>query len=132
MDHAYLDASRAVGLTAQQAELLCAAMRPDPVTDLARALRRDHSTISRLADRAAERGLLQRRRQNQDGRVSVIELTAEGEQRARAFLSALEAKTQPLLARWSSKRAGDAVALLTELAEALESSEEETVPSRSA
>jgi DNA-binding MarR family transcriptional regulator len=120
MDRAFLEASRAVGLTAQQAELLCAAMRPDPVTDLARALRRDHSTISRLADRAAKRGLLQRRGQDQDGRVSVIELTAEGERRARAFLGALEASTQPLLAGWSERRKRDAVALLTELSVTLE------------
>jgi DNA-binding MarR family transcriptional regulator len=122
MDHAYLQASRDLGLTVQQAELLCAAMRPDPVTDLARALRRDHSTISRLADRAAKRGLLRRRGQDQDGRVSVIELTPEGEQVARDFLGRLEAKTQPLLTAWSNKREREAVVLLTELATALEAS----------
>src|SRR3954447_16639200 len=76
MDEAYVQTSRELGLTTQQAELLCAAMRPDAVTDLARTLRRDHSSISRLVDRAAQRGLLDRRAQDSDGRVSVIELTA--------------------------------------------------------
>jgi DNA-binding MarR family transcriptional regulator len=122
MDRAYLEASREVGLTAQQAELLCAAMRPDAVTDLARVLRRDHSTISRLVDRAAKRGLLHRRGEHTDGRVSVIELTPKGHRLAKAFLTALEAKTQPLLATWPVKRQQSAVETLSALAAALEAS----------
>ncbi|MGH2831474.1 MAG: hypothetical protein ACRDK2_01760, partial [Solirubrobacteraceae bacterium] len=48
MDAAYVQASRELGLTPQQAELLCAALRPDALGDLARALRREHSNVSRL------------------------------------------------------------------------------------
>jgi DNA-binding MarR family transcriptional regulator len=120
MDEAYLQASREVGLTAQQAELLCAALRPDAVSDLARALRRDHSTISRLADRAASRGLISRRGEDLDGRVSVIELTPEGRRLAKRFLKALESRTAPLLATWSATRRRAAVETLTELAATLE------------
>lgn len=125
MDRAYLQASRELGLTAPQAELLCAAMRPDAVSDLARVLRRDHSTISRLVDRAAKRGLLQRRGQDSDGRVCVIELTPEGRRLAELFIQTLEAKTKPLVAAWPAKHQRDAVTTLTALAETLESSARE-------
>ena len=62
MDETYVQASRELGLTAQQAELLCAAMRPGAIGDLARVLRCDRSNVSRLVDRAAKRGLLERGR----------------------------------------------------------------------
>lgn len=127
MDRAYLRASREVGLTAQQAELLCAALRPDAVTDLARVLRRDHSTISRLADRAAARGLLYRRGEDSDGRMSVIELTTEGRQLAERFIKALESRTQPLLSTWSERRQRAAAQTLTQLAQTLEAAD--AVPS---
>ena len=39
LEDAFLQASRTLGLTAQQAELLCAAMAPAAVGDLAQALR---------------------------------------------------------------------------------------------
>jgi DNA-binding MarR family transcriptional regulator len=126
MDDAYLQSSREVGLTAQQAELLCAALRPDAVTDLARALRRDHSTISRLADRAANRGLLYRRGEDLDGRVRVLELTPEGRRLANRFIKALESRTAPLLATWSESRRRVAAETLNELAEALEASTAQT------
>lgn len=122
MDQAYLQASRELGLTARQAELLCAALRPDAVSDLARALGRDHSSVSRLVDRAANRGLLHRRAEDSDGRVSVVELTPEGRRLAERFIKALESRTEPLLATWSGTRRRAAVETLTELAETLEAS----------
>jgi len=120
MDEAYAQASRELGLTAQQAELLCAAMRPAAIGNLARVLRCDRSNVSRLVDRAASRGLVERRGRESDGRVSVIELTPDGRRLAERFISALESKTQPLLAAWSAARQRAAVRTLTALAETLE------------
>ncbi len=120
MDETYVQASRELGLTAQQAELLCAAMRPGAIGDLARVLRCDRSNVSRLVDRAAKRGLLERRGEQSDGRVTVIELTPEGRRLAERFIKTLESKTKPLLATWSAKRQQAAAETLTELAETLE------------
>src|SRR4029450_650934 len=61
LQDAFVQASRTLGLTAQQAELLCAAMAPAAVGDLARALRCDRSNVSHLVERAAARGLVHRR-----------------------------------------------------------------------
>lgn len=120
LDDAYLRASRELGLTPQQAELLCAAMRPVAIGHLAAALRCDRSNVSRLVDRASMRSLLRRRDGDEDGRVTVIELTAEGEALARRFLAALERRTRDLRAGWSPERERRAVDLLNEISDALE------------
>ena len=111
---------REFGLSSQQAELLCAAMRPAGVGDIARVLRCDRSNVTRLADRAARRGLLTRRAGEEDGRVKVIELSPEGMQVARQFIAALEAELADLLATWSDRRRNQAVSILDELSEGLE------------
>ena len=120
LDDAFLQASRTLGLTAQQAELLCAAMAPAAVGDLALALRCDRSNVSHLVDRAAARGLVDRRPDVGDGRVTVVALTAEGERLARRFIAGLEAQTTPLRARWPAGREQLAVELLNEIADALD------------
>ena len=120
MDDTYTQVSRELGLTAQQAELLCAAMRPAAIGELADVLRCDRSNVSRLVDRAARRGLLHRRGEKTDGRVTVIELTADGQRLAERFIKTLESRLQPLLAGWSSKRQRAAIETLTVLADALE------------
>jgi DNA-binding MarR family transcriptional regulator len=120
MDATYAQVSRELGLTVQQAELLCAAMRPAAIGDLADVLRCDRSNVSRLVDRAAGRGLLHRRGEKTDGRVTVIELSADGQRLAERFIDTLESRLQPLLAGWSSKRQHAAIETLTVLAHALE------------
>jgi DNA-binding MarR family transcriptional regulator len=120
MEAGYEAASRDLGLTPQQAELLCEAMAPAPVGDLAVALHCDRSNISHLVDRAAARGLVRRGTAPRDRRVALIELTPEGERLARRFIAALEAQLEPLLAHWSRARQSEVVVRLTELAEALE------------
>jgi DNA-binding MarR family transcriptional regulator len=120
LEDAFQRASRELGLTAQQAELLCAAMHPAAVGDLARALRCDRSNISRLVDRASTRGLVTRRAGELDGRVTLIELTAEGERLARRFLHTLEAQTEALRADWPDTRRQTAVELLNQIADALD------------
>jgi DNA-binding MarR family transcriptional regulator len=120
LEDAFQRASRELGLTAQQAELLCAAMHPAAVGDLARALRCDRSNVSRLVDRASTRGLVTRRAGELDGRVTLIELTAEGERLARRFLRTLEAQTEALRADWPATRQQTAVELLNQIADALD------------
>jgi DNA-binding MarR family transcriptional regulator len=120
LDATYTQASRELGLTPQQTELLCAAMRPTAIGDLAEVLRCDRSNVSRLVDRAASRGLVRRRGEQADGRVTVIELTADGQRLAERFIKTLESQLRPLLAGWSSKRQHAAVETLTTLADALE------------
>jgi len=122
LEDAFLRASRDLGLTAQQAELLCAAMRPSAVGDLAEALRCDRSNVSRLVDRASGRGLVKRAEGQEDGRVTLVELTPEGERLARRFLTELEAQSAALWGGWSGKRRQLAVDLLNEIADGLDAS----------
>ena len=120
LDAAYVQASRGLGLTAQQAELLCAAMSPTPVGELARALRCDRSNVSHLVERAQKRGLVRRGSGPEDGRVTLIELTPEGSRLASQFLTTLESRTEGLLAAWPRERHEAASLILGEIAEALE------------
>ena len=120
LEDAFLQASRTLGLTAQQAELLCATMAPAAVGDLARTLRCDRSNVSHLVERAAARGLVNRRTGEADGRVTVVGLTAEGERLAQRFIAELEAQTRPLYARWPDERRQLAVELLNELSDTLD------------
>lgn len=128
LNDTYSDASRELGLTPQQAELLCATMRPRPIGDLARLLHCDRSNISRLVDRAAARGLLERRGGQHDRRVSMIGLTPEGQQLAARFIARLESLTEPLLATWSKRRQLDAAETLGSLSGALESANPDELP----
>ena len=121
LNEAYAQVSRESGLSAPQAELVCTAMRqPGPIGDLAGELHCDRSNVSRLVDRAANRGLIQRRDQESDGRVTVIELTPDGQRVAHHLLTTFASKLEPLLSTWSAERQEAAVQTLTELAEALE------------
>jgi DNA-binding MarR family transcriptional regulator len=120
LEDAYTQASRGLGLTAQQAELLCAALRPAAVGDLARVLRCDRSNISRLVDRAAAHDLLRRRCVEEDGRVTMIELTPTGRRLAERFLERLESQIQTILAEWTDQRRRTATGILNEIADALD------------
>jgi DNA-binding MarR family transcriptional regulator len=117
---AYLRASRELGLTAQQAELLCAAMRPSAIGDLAEVLRCDRSNVSRLVDRASSRGLVERSADDSDGRVNMVRLTDEGDALARRFIAALERQLDDVLAQWSPQKQRSAIRLMTEIAHGLD------------
>src|SRR5262249_30459908 len=120
LDDAYQRASRQHGLTAQQAELLCAALRPASVGSLAKTLRCDQSNVTRLVDRASRRGLIRRRSDREDGRVTVIELSAKGRKTAEAFIGTLEGQLADLLGSWPDDRRSDVVAALNEISTALD------------
>jgi DNA-binding MarR family transcriptional regulator len=120
LDDAYLKTSRQLGLTAPQAELLCASLRPAAVGRLAELLRCDRTNVTHLVDRAVERGWVERRVDETDARLSLIGLTPEGERLARQLIKKLEAQLGPLLASWSGERKQRAVELLGELADELD------------
>lgn len=130
LEDAFLRASRELDLTPQQAELLCAAMSPAPVGQLAEALRCDRSNVSRLVDRASLRGLVRRRGGEEDGRVSVVELTREGQILAGRFMVALESHTEALRAEWAPPRHRLAVDLLNEISDVLEAGKQPPAWSR--
>ena len=120
LEDAYLRASRELGLSPPQAELLCAAMGSASVGELAKALRCDRSNVSRLVDRASMRGLIKRRGGEDDGRVTVVELTAEGERTARRFLTSLQSQTEGIRAEWPRQHQQLAVELLDGISNALD------------
>jgi DNA-binding MarR family transcriptional regulator len=124
LEDSFLRASRDVGLTSQQAELLCAVMQPAAVGDLAQTLRCDRSNASRLIDRAAARGFLTRRADEEDGRVTVVELTPKGKDVARRFLAGLESQTDSLKNRWSGQRRQLVVGLLNDLSDTLDAAKQ--------
>ncbi|MGW4843094.1 MarR family winged helix-turn-helix transcriptional regulator [Nocardia brasiliensis] len=119
LDASFQAAARRQGLTAQQAELLCAVMRPTAIGDLAVTLRCDRSNVSRLVDRAAARGLLVRGNAERDGRVSVVELTDAGRKSAQRFIAELERLTAALLEEWSPRKQQQAVTVLEQLSSAI-------------
>jgi DNA-binding MarR family transcriptional regulator len=95
-------------------------MSPAAVGGLAAALRCDRSNVSRLVDRASMRGLLKRRGGEEDGRVTIVELTPQGERLTRRFLAALESQTEALRAGWPAQREELVVGLLGEISDALD------------
>lgn len=119
LDDSYMRASREHGLTPQQAELLCAALRPISVGALATALRCDQSNVTRLVDRASGRGLLRRNIDSTDARVTLIELSARGRRLAERFIATLENQLTELLADWHTERQHEVVTTLNEIASAL-------------
>ena len=128
LDDAYQRASRELGLTAPQAELLCAATNPAAVGRLAHQLRCDRTNVTHLVARAAERGWVERRTDDEDARLSLISLTPDGERLARRFIKRLEAQLRPLLTNWSDKRQQAAIEMLSELAGQLDRARAESPP----
>src|SRR3954452_515482 len=73
-------ASRSLGLTPQQAQLLCFAQHLRPsFGELATLLHCDKTNITGLVDRLQRRGLLTRRTDPNDRRITRVHLTPEGE-----------------------------------------------------
>jgi DNA-binding MarR family transcriptional regulator len=122
LQDAFLRASRQHGLTASQAELLCAAMAPAPVGRLAETLRCDRTNITHLAERAAQHGWILRQADPRDRRSSLIALTPHGTRLAQQFLATLEHQLSDLLDAWSTDRQHTAATLINEIATALDSS----------
>jgi DNA-binding MarR family transcriptional regulator len=94
--------SRAAGLTPQRYLLLLMIKgAPDgseqsTVTELAERLQLAQSTVTELVSRAEEIGLVERSRSSDDGRIAILRLTAEGEQRLEATFTSNERERQAL------------------------------------
>lgn len=101
----YNQESRKVGLTSQQAQLLCVAARREAgLSEMAEVLHCDPSNISRLLDRVATRGLAYRGAAKRDGRVSVVKLTDDGEELVQQVEADLEARLNRLVEGWPPDR----------------------------
>jgi DNA-binding MarR family transcriptional regulator len=118
---AYEDASRELGLSSQQARLLCAAGRLPRagLGDLASVMRCDRSNVSRLVERVEKRGLVARKGTESDGRVTLVTLSGEGQEVVERFTDALESRLKALVEDWPVKERQAAARILNTLTESL-------------
>jgi DNA-binding MarR family transcriptional regulator len=120
MEALYTRQSRKAGLTAQQARLLCsAARRKAGLGEIAEALHCDRSNVSRLLDRVTHRGLAYRAPDSRDGRVSVLQLSPDGQALVNSFEADLAARLGRLVADWPAKKRQAAAGTLAALIDAL-------------
>ncbi|WP_261565385.1 MarR family winged helix-turn-helix transcriptional regulator [Frankia gtarii] len=97
IDHLFADASRGLGLTPQQVQLLCELIRgPVGMTELTGILHVERSSLTGLVDRVEHRGLVRRVRNRADRRVIQVALTAKGTQLAMKSYDSVTAKVAEL------------------------------------
>jgi DNA-binding MarR family transcriptional regulator len=121
MEALYNRQSRKAGLTAQQAQLLCtAARRTAGLGEIAEVLHCDRSNVSRLLDRVTRRGLAHRAADTRDGRVSVLELSPDGQDIVHSFEAGLAARLGHLLAGWPARKRQAAANVLAALIDAIQ------------
>ncbi|WP_328321523.1 MarR family transcriptional regulator [Kribbella sp. NBC_00382] len=97
----YAETSRPLGLTPQQAHLLCVLLAgPQGMTDLSRIMSIERSSLTSMVDRLERRSLLARNPHPTDRRASQIALTPDGHtlaaQAHTAFTDRVEALTAGL------------------------------------
>lgn len=106
-------ASRGLGLTPQQAQLLCFAQHMGPsFGELAGLLHCDKTNVTGLVDRLERRGLLTREPDPKDRRVSRVRLTPEGETLTAAFQGAVDDALASRFAGWAPDRRATLLPLL--------------------
>ncbi|HMJ05308.1 MAG TPA: MarR family transcriptional regulator [Chthoniobacterales bacterium] len=88
--------------------------------ELARRLRLEKSTVSRLVRQLEKRRWIRRAGHAQDGRVVLLQLTAEGRRAAERLGSARSAKFDQLLAGIPKTKRAQILAALTTLVAAME------------
>jgi len=98
-------ASRALGLTPQQAQLLTS-VAPGALThgELASRLHCDKTNVTGLVDRLERRELVLRRSQPADRRVTHVSLTDDGTELVARFRSAVTAAVTTRLEGWPADR----------------------------
>ncbi|NUS16911.1 MAG: MarR family transcriptional regulator [Streptomyces sp.] len=110
VDALFSAASRQLGLTPQQAQLLCFAQHMEPsFGELAGLLHCDKTNVTGLVDRLERRGLLTRAPDPGDRRMSRVHLTPEGETLTAAFQDAVDSSVGGRFTAWD---AGQRAALL--------------------
>ena len=121
MEALYSRQSRKAGLTAQQAQLLCtAARRQAGLGEIAETLRCDRSNVSRLLDRMTRRGLAHRAPDSRDGRVSVLQLSPDGQAIVNSFEADLAARLGRVIANWPARNRQAAATALAALIDAIQ------------
>jgi DNA-binding MarR family transcriptional regulator len=121
MEALYNRQSRKAGLTAQQAQLLCtAARRKAGLGEIAEVLHCDRSNVSRLLDRVTHRGLAYRAPDSRDGRVSVLQLSPDGQAVVNSFEADLADRLGHLIAAWPARKRQAAADTLTALIDAIQ------------
>jgi DNA-binding MarR family transcriptional regulator len=82
----YADSAREYGLTSQQGQLLCVLMaRPYGMSELGGVLGLAKSSLTGLIDRTAQRGMVRREADAEDGRAVQVALTDKGAELATLF-----------------------------------------------
>lgn len=82
----YAETAREYGITAQQGQLMCVLMpRPYGMADLGAMLGLAKSSLTGLVDRTAQRGLVRREPDPEDGRAVRVALTEQGTELVDAF-----------------------------------------------
>ena len=80
----------------------------------------DRSNISRLLDRATHRGLVYRAADSRDGRVSVLQLSPDGQAVVTSFEADLAARLGRLTADWPARKRQAAASAVTALIDAIQ------------
>ncbi|MCK2215218.1 MarR family transcriptional regulator [Actinomadura sp. ATCC 31491] len=120
IDGLFSMASRRLGLTPQQAQLLCFAHRLQPsFGELATLLHCDKTNITGLVDRLQRRGLLTRQPDPDDRRVTRVHLTPEGETVTGQFQQAIDTALAARFSSWPSTQRDSLVHLLRSATTAL-------------
>ena len=120
--HLFADVGRSHDLSQQQTELICAVVVPGRIrmSDLGRQLHMEKSALSNLVDRAEQRGLLTRTRDENDRRVTWVQLTEEGHELAVRTHCEVTSRTSELVSKVShtdQRRLADVVRRLLEEAD---------------
>lgn len=86
IQHIYSRTSRDVGLTPQQAHLMCVVQHRSPALgELAAELGCDKTNITGLVDRIVQRGLIERVADDHDRRITRVRVTGSGRQLIQRF-----------------------------------------------
>ncbi|WP_214414798.1 MarR family winged helix-turn-helix transcriptional regulator [Sphaerisporangium fuscum] len=120
IDGLFNTASRQLGLTPQQAQLLCFAQHLQPsFGELATLLHCDKTNITGLVDRLQRRGLLTRQPDPNDRRITRVHLTPEGEAVTGRFQHTINTTLTTRFSSWPSTQRDDLVQLLRSATTAL-------------
>ncbi|MEU6090861.1 MarR family transcriptional regulator [Streptomyces sp. NPDC047085] len=120
IDGLFSTASRQLGLTPQQAQLLCFAQHLQPsFGELATLLHCDKTNITGLVDRLQKRGLLTRQPDPNDRRMARVRLTPEGETVTGQFQQAINTTLTTRFSSWPSTQRDSLVHLLQSATTAL-------------
>jgi DNA-binding MarR family transcriptional regulator len=115
----YAETSRPLGLTPQQAHLLCVLLAgPMGMTDLSRLLSIERSSLTTMVDRVERRGLVARAADPADRRACRIALTGPGRELADAAHEAFTARVDAMVGGLPASRRRELVTTVLGIAAA--------------